>query len=92
VLKNGVPVGSGETFCITGVTRNPAQALEVSVPFGSLSPTPFNAATDVLSMRVLARIGTNGSGGFCGGLSSAAAGLRLYYDAVSRPSRFEMNP
>src|SRR5262245_43448263 len=88
VLKNGVVVGSGEILCITGVVRDPALALEVSVPFGAFAPTPFNGTTDVLALRVLARIGTNGSGGACGGHGSAG-GLRLYFDAVSRPSRFD---
>jgi hypothetical protein len=45
------------------------------------------AATDVLSLKVFTRIGTDGAGAFCGGHSNAV-GLRLYFDAVSRPSRF----
>ena len=89
ILKNGVLVGSGEVACITGVTRNPAQAVEVSVPFGPFSPTSFNGTADVLSARLLARIGTTDSGGFCGGHSNAT-GLRLYFDAISRPSRFDV--
>jgi len=89
VLKNGAVVGSGEVLCITGVVRDPALALDVSVPFGSFSPTAFNGTTDVFALRILARIGTNGSGGACGGHGSAA-GLRLYFDAVSRPSRFDV--
>jgi hypothetical protein len=89
ILENGNLVGSGEATCISGVKRDPAQALEVSVPFGSLSPTSFNGTTDALSVRILARIGTTGSGGFCGGHSNAT-GLRLYFDAVSRPSRFDV--
>jgi hypothetical protein len=87
ILKNGALVGSGEIFCVTGVTRDPAKAKEVGVSFGPLAPTPFNGATDVLSLRILTRIGTDGSGGFCGGHKNAV-GLRLYFDAVSRPSRF----
>ena len=55
--------------------------------FSAFSPAAFNGTTDVLSLRILTRIGTNGSGGFCGGHSNAV-GLRLYFDAVSRPSRF----
>ncbi len=87
ILKNGVLIGSGEVACITGVTRNPAQALEASVPLGPSSPAAFNGATDALSVRILARIGTTTSGEFCGGHSNAT-GLRLYFDAISRPSRF----
>jgi hypothetical protein len=86
-FENGVLVGSGELACITGVKRDPAQALEVSVPFGPFSPTSFNGTTDVLSVRILARIGTNASGGFCGGHNNAT-GLR--FDAISRPSRFDV--
>ena len=84
-----ISVGSGEVACITGVTRNPAQAVEVGVPFGPFSPTSFNGTADVLSARLLARIGTTDSGGFCGGHSNAA-GLRLYLDAISRASRFDV--
>ena len=80
-------MASGETYCIEGVTRNPDLAKEAIVVFSPFSPAAFNGTTDVLSLRILTRIGTNGSGGFCGGHSNAV-GLRLYFDAVSRPSRF----
>lgn len=76
-------VASGEIYCIQGVTRNPDQAREVAVS----SPMTFNGTTDELSLKVLTRIGTNGSGAFCGGHNNAL-GLRLYFDAVSRPSKF----
>ena len=49
--------------------------------------TTFNGTSDVLSLKILTRIGTNGAGAFCGGHSNAV-GLRLYFDAVSRPSKF----
>ena len=87
VLKNGTLVASGETYCIEGVTRNPDLAKEAIVVFSPFSPAAFNGTTDVLSLRTLTRIGTNGSGNFCGGHSNAV-GLRLYFDALSRPSRF----
>jgi hypothetical protein len=87
VYKNSTLVASGEIFCIQGVTTNPNNAKQVAVSFNSSSPTTFNGTTDVLSLKVLTRIGTNGSGAFCGGHSSAT-GLRLYFDAVSRPSKF----
>ena len=80
-------VASGEILCIQGVTRNANQAKEVAVSFNSPLPMTFDGTTDELSLRVLTRIGTNGSGAFCGGHSSAV-GLRLYFDAVSRPSKF----
>jgi predicted extracellular nuclease len=88
VYKNGALVASGESYCITGVTRNAALAKEVTLSFGSFSSATFNGTTDVLSLKVRTRIGTNGAGSFCGGHSNAV-GLRLYFDAVSRPSRFD---
>ncbi len=87
VYKNGVLVAAGETYCIQGVTRNPNLAKEAAVSFAPFSPVTLNGATDELSLKVLTRIGSNGAGGFCGGHSNAA-GLRLYFDSVSRPSRF----
>jgi hypothetical protein len=87
IYKNGVLVAAGETYCIQGVTRNPNLAKEAVVSFDSFSPVTLNGATDELSLKVLTRIGSNGAGGFCGG-HSKATGLRLYFDSVSRPSRF----
>jgi hypothetical protein len=88
VLKNGTPVASGETLCIQGITRNANLAKEVIASFGAFSAVAFDGSTDGLSMRVLTRVGTNGAGVFCGGHSNAT-GLRLYFDAVSRPARFD---
>ena len=88
VLRAGVPIASGEIYCITGVTRNPAKAFEVTVPFGAIEDAEF-APHDVLSLRMSARIGTDGNGTFCGGHASAG-GLRLYFDADSRPAHFEV--
>jgi hypothetical protein len=88
VYQNGTLVASGETFCITGVTRNPALAKEVGVAFGTFTPVAFNASTDVLSLKVLTRIGTNGAGGLCGGHSNAV-GVRLYFDAINRSATFD---
>jgi hypothetical protein len=86
--QNGTPVGSDESHCVQGITRNPNDAREVAVPVGLFAPTAFNGSTDVLSLKVLTRVGTNGTGGFCGGHSNAV-GLRLYFDAVTRASRFD---
>jgi len=86
VLKNGTVVASGETRCIDGVVRNANLAKEVAVPFGTVSGGSF-AAGDVLSLRVLTRIGTIATGASCGGHASAV-GLRLYFDAVNRAARF----
>ena len=87
IRKNGTLIASGETYCIQSVSRDPGLAKEVTVSFGANSPANFHGITNVLSLRVLTRIGTNGSGGFCGGHNNAD-GLRLYFDSVSRPARF----
>ncbi len=85
VYKDGVLVASGETYLIKGVTRNPDKALKVTVSFGSFSPVDFDGIGDTLSLKILTRIGTDGNGKFGGG-HSGAVGLRLYFDAVSRPA------
>ncbi|MDP2999089.1 MAG: hypothetical protein Q8N47_16495 [Bryobacterales bacterium] len=85
VFKNGAPIGAGEARCIEGVTRNADLAKAVSVAFTPISPVSFNGSTDVLSVRILTRIGTDTGGSFCGGHSSAV-GLRLYYDSTQRNS------
>jgi hypothetical protein len=87
VYKNGVLVAAGETYCIQGVARNPNLAKEAVVSFDSFSPVTLNGSTDELSLKVLTRIGSDGNGGSCGGHGNAT-GLRLYFDSVSRPSRF----
>jgi hypothetical protein len=86
VLKNGVVIASGEGRCITGVTRNPDKAKEVSVEFSSIVNSDVSP-NDVLALRVLTRIGTKPDGTRCAGHASAT-GLRLYYDASNRPARF----
>jgi hypothetical protein len=87
VCRNGVLMASGETYLIKGVTRNPDKALKVTVSFGSFLSVNFDGSADTLSLKILTRIGTDGNGNFGGGHSSAV-GLRLYFDAVSRPSMF----
>ena len=90
VSINDTPVADGETHCITGVTRNPNKAKEVSVAFGPISDGGLTSG-DVLSLTVLTRIGTNPNDTKCagpGGSHANAVGLRLYYDATNRPSRF----
>jgi len=78
--KNGALIASGETKNIQGVTRNPDQAKEVTVAFGPISGDQFNPG-DVLSIKILTKVADAGG-------HSNAVGLRLYYDAVSRASRF----
>ncbi len=91
VLKNGVSIASGERVCIEGVTRNPARSLEVLVfvPFGSIADGDGDLGpADTLSLRVSARIGSDGSGGFCGGHANAT-GLRLYFDSATRDANLQ---
>jgi hypothetical protein len=89
VYLNDVFLASAERYCVKGATRNPDLAKEVALPFGSFPPTGFDGSSVVLYLRVWTRIGTNGAGGSCGG-HGGATGLRLYFDAVNRPSRFDV--
>jgi hypothetical protein len=87
VYINDTLVSDGITRCITGVTRNPDKAKEISIPFNLFSPLDF-ASDDVLSLKIFTRIGTKPDNTKCPGHNNAV-GLRLYYDAVSRSSQFE---
>ncbi len=87
ISKNGILVASGQTLCITGITTNPNNALEATVSFGSFDPVTFNGSSDGLSLKVLTRIGTNPDGTKCPGHNNAV-GIRLYFDSVSRSSKF----
>lgn len=89
VLKNSTVVVTGLTRCITGITRNPANAKEATVAFGSVPATPFNGTTDVLSLKIFTRIGTNPDDTKCPGHNNAV-GLRLYFDATTRNARFDV--
>jgi hypothetical protein len=84
--KNGTFLTSGETRCIQGLTRNANDAREVAVPFAPFPVTPFDGTSDVLSLRVLTRVGTTESGASCGGHQNAV-GLRLYFDATNRAAQ-----
>jgi hypothetical protein len=88
VLKNGIPVAWDETYCIRGITRNPKNAKAVLLAFDPSSPVSFTS-TDVLSLRILTRIGTDGVGHSCGGHGSGA-GLRLYFDSINQDARLRL--
>lgn len=77
--KNGTAIAEGETKTIPGVTRNPSLAKEITVTFGAPEDQVFSSG-DVLSIRLLTKVADSGG-------HSNAVGLRLYYDAVTRPSR-----
>jgi hypothetical protein len=83
---NDTLVAEGETLCVSGLTRDPSRAKEVTVPFGAVAANALLSG-DVITLEVLTRIGTNPDGSRCGGHANAR-GLRLYYDAVARPSGF----
>lgn len=87
VYKNGSLLASGETLCISGVSRNPATAKEVTIALDAYPPASFGES-DTLSLKVLTRIGTNPDGSRCPG-HTGAAGVRLYFDSTSRPSTLE---
>jgi hypothetical protein len=78
--KNAAAITSGETKNIQGVTRNPDLAKEVVVTLGLASPVMF-AGGDVLSLKLFAKVADSGG-------HANAVGLRAYYDATSRASRF----
>jgi hypothetical protein len=85
VYVNANLVTSGLTRCITGVTRNPARALEAVVAFDPFVPIALGPGDEV-SVKLSTRIGTNPNGTKCPGHNNAV-GLRLYYDGAERPSR-----
>jgi len=74
------PVAVGEKRCITGVTRNPSLAQQVTVPLTGY-------ATGPAYVKIFTRIGTNADDTKCAGSHNSALGLSLYYDATSRPSQ-----
>jgi hypothetical protein len=90
ILKNGAVIASGLTRCITGVTRDANRALRAVVPFAAFTSEPFDGGTDVLALRISARVGTTASGAACGG--HVSGGLRVYFDAVNRRASFTSSP
>jgi hypothetical protein len=81
---NSTLVASGTTLCISGVTRNQAQAEQITVTFASFPPAAV-AANDQIKLKLLTRIGTNPDGTNCSGHANAT-GLRVYYDSTARPA------
>ncbi len=83
LLVNGASVSSGIQRCVKAVTRNAAQAKEAIVTWDPLAaPVPLGDS-DVVSVQVSTRIGTNADDTSCGGHGNAT-GLRLCYDAATR--------
>jgi hypothetical protein len=74
---------------VTSITRNPAMARDVVVPWNPFTPIEIQPS-DQFAMRVSTRIGTDAADKKCagpGGSHVNATGLRLYYDAAARNSR-----
>jgi hypothetical protein len=81
LLRNEAPIASAQTTNIQGITRNANKAKEVVVAFDAIGDGAFSPG-DVLAIRILTKVTDSGGHG-------NAVGLRLYYDSLSRPSRFE---
>jgi hypothetical protein len=86
VYKNNTLISSGMTRCLTGVTANPGSAKDVSISFTPFSQISFDGR-EILFVKLKTRIGTDTHGVPCGGRSTAA-GLRVYFDSVTRASSF----
>jgi len=79
----GTMIGSGEIYNITNLARNPSLAREIVIPFSNIVTTGFDGSNNVLELRILTRIGTDGNGNFAGGHANAT-GLRAYFDSTAR--------
>jgi hypothetical protein len=91
VRINGGVVADGVTRCIAGLKRPANLASEVTVSLASLVDAELEPG-DEISVLFQTRIGTNPDDTRCspqGGAHHNARGLRLYYDAVTRPSRMK---
>jgi hypothetical protein len=91
VYKNSQLITAGQTLCITSLTTNANNAKEVLTSFPAFSQATFNGTSDVLSIKLWTRIGTNPDGSKCsgpGGSHNNAQGLRAYFDSSTRTSRF----
>ncbi|HEY1268228.1 MAG TPA: choice-of-anchor Q domain-containing protein, partial [Candidatus Binatia bacterium] len=87
VWKNNEYIATGQVFCVTNVVRNQSLAKEVVISFSPFTSTNFDGGSDVLTLKVFTRIGTDGSGNLCAGHSNAQ-GLRVYFDSTDRNARF----
>ena len=77
-----IVVATAEHLCVKGATRNPALAEDIAVHF----PTPAHVTgSGQFFLALSTRIASPG----CGGHANAT-GLRVYYDAPDRDSRFDV--
>jgi len=80
VRRGTTVVATGEELSVKGVSGKPNKAKEVVVALGPISNGGFNAG-DVLNVRVLTKVTARGGQG-------SADGVRVYYSASARQSRF----
>jgi sugar lactone lactonase YvrE len=84
--RNGGPVTSGLSRCVTGLSRNPT---EISVAFSAFDPVQANSG-DEFSLKISNRMGTNSDDTRCntpGKTHTNAVGLRLFYDSLGHDTR-----
>ncbi|NJN44107.1 MAG: ExeM/NucH family extracellular endonuclease, partial [Anaerolineae bacterium] len=67
VYKNDELISTSDSLCISGLEADPNLAQEITSSLGSFSPTEFDGQNDMLSIRFLTRLGTDGTGNSCGG-------------------------
>ena len=86
VYKGSTLLSTADTRCVMGITRNSNSAKQVEILFATFVPVGLSSG-DVVSIKILTRIGTNSNGTQCPGHNNAV-GLRLYYDNVQQQSSF----
>ncbi|NCS83074.1 hypothetical protein GW746_01510, partial [Candidatus Saccharibacteria bacterium] len=80
-------ISVGQYGCVADFSKDKSLAKEVSVPF-SAAPLGLDLKPgDTLTLKTLARVGTNREGLICGEIA-ATSGLRLYFDGTTAPSEF----
>ena len=82
--SGGTALGGGELSCVRNILRDPSRVTSHTIPL-DLELIPGASVT----VRLLARIGTNANGTRCtgtGATHASAGGLRFYYDAATRRS------
>jgi hypothetical protein len=86
VRKNGTTIASSETLCIRDLTKKRETELFLSL---AALPLPFDGSSDVLSLTIATRMGTDGAGASCGG-PTRSGGLRMYFDGADERSSVGM--
>jgi hypothetical protein len=90
LYRDGVLAAAGQSLCITGLASNPQEAKKVSLDLDAVPGAP-PTASGALSIRLLARVGTNPDGTKCSG-PSKSGGLRLYSGTADWPSHLAVGP